>query len=116
MAVLQAMDIPSVIRGHHISKRSWSPTVGELLEVAREPSNPYDRNAVAVLKEDRVVGHVPRELCRSICTFITGGGSVVCEVTGSRRYGKGLEVPCLYKLRGTAKAIAKLRHVHVEAK
>ena len=30
--------------------------VGELLEVVREPSNPYDKYAVAVLKEGNVVG------------------------------------------------------------
>ena len=30
----------STIRGHHVYKTIWTPTIGEVLLVVREPSNP----------------------------------------------------------------------------
>ena len=47
MAVAHAADyqqasFQNTIRGHHISKNIWTPTVGEILIVSRETSNPYD--------------------------------------------------------------------------
>ena len=52
----------SVVRGHHIYKRVWSPIIGEVLELLREESE-HDRFAVCLLKPGAVtVGHVPRDL------------------------------------------------------
>ncbi len=56
-----------------------------------------------------VVGRVPRELSRLFWTFIDGGGQIKCEVTGRRKRGKGLEVPCIYKLHGSKQLISKLQ-------
>ena len=53
---------PSVVRGHHIYKRIWTPDIGELLNVITEDSNEHDAHAVAVLKSDHIVGHVPRSI------------------------------------------------------
>lgn len=50
----------SVIRGHHIYKAVWTPIVGETVQVCKEPSNPFDVHAVAILKDGSTVGHVPR--------------------------------------------------------
>ena len=75
-----------------------TPKIAEVLQVFPEPSNPFDAHAVAILKDNgTIVGHVLRELSRVICSFIVEGGTVVCEVTGHRKYGKGLEIPCTYK-------------------
>ena len=38
----------SVVRGHHVFKRIWTPVVGEVLTVAREAGNTEDRFTVAV--------------------------------------------------------------------
>jgi len=43
--------------------------------------------------------------------FINHGGRVSCEVTGRRRYGKGLEVPCVYKFFATELLIVKLKGI-----
>ena len=38
----------SVVRGHHVFKRIWTPVVGEILAVDIESGNAQDRYAVAV--------------------------------------------------------------------
>ena len=75
----------SVVRGHHVFKRIWTPVVGEVLIVAREASNTEDRFAVAVTKDDMVVGHVPREFSKLCWHFLRHGGTIACEVTGRRK-------------------------------
>ena len=37
----------------------WTPVQDEILRLIPEPTNSVDRNAVAVMKERRVVGHGP---------------------------------------------------------
>ena len=102
----------SVIRGHHIFKGIWTPRTGEIVQVRQEARNPHDRNAVALLKADgTVVGHVPREYSKVFWHFINHGGRVSCEVTGRRKYGKGLEVPCVYKFFATESLIVKLKGI-----
>ena len=95
----------SVIRGHHIYKDVWSPYTGESLTLQREDGNTHDRHAVCLLKDNRVVGHVPRDLSRVFWYFLCHGGRVTCEVTGRRKCGKELEVPCTYNFVGISKLI-----------
>jgi hypothetical protein len=46
---------------HHAGAELWRELrVGERLELAREPRNPYDANAIAVLWRGRKLGYVPR--------------------------------------------------------
>ena len=95
----------SVIQGHHVYKTIWEPRVGEQLVLEREDSNSCDRYAVSVMKYGTIVGHVPRELSRTYWYFIRRGGTISCEVTGNRKRGVGLEVPCVYKLAGGEKLV-----------
>ena len=105
----------SVIRGHHVFKNIWTPRLGEVLLVSQEAGNTHDRHAVALLKADRtVVGHVPREFSRVFWHFLNRGGKMSCEVTGRRKHGKGLEVPCVYKFLGSEKIITKMKDVLYE--
>lgn len=105
----------SVIRGHHVFKNIWTPWLGEVLLVWKEAGNAHNRRAVALLKADRtVVGHVPREFSRVVWHFLNHGGKVSCEVTGRRKHGKGLEVPCVYKFLGSEKIITKIKEVLYE--
>ena len=105
----------SVIHGHHVFKVVWTPRVGEILRIGKEAGNTHDRRAVAVLKADRtIVGHVPREFSRVFWYFLSHGGKISCEVTAKRKYGKGLEVPCVYKFLGSEKMILKLKAIMQE--
>ena len=101
----------SMIRGHHIYKSVWSPILGEIMSVDREHGNLHDRYAVCLLKGGSIVGHVPRELAKYFWFFLAHGGTIICEVSGSRKHGKGLEVPCTYTFVGKEKNIMKLKEL-----
>ena len=40
----------SIVRGHHVYKDIWTPMIGELLEVQREPENEHDHRAVCSMR------------------------------------------------------------------
>ena len=77
--------IASYMGGQHVSKHFWTPTIGETLICKREPENPTDSYAVAVMANSIVVGHVPRNTCISTaCSlFLHRNKSTVhCTIIG----------------------------------
>ena len=111
MSVVQDLfSCDSFVRGHHVYKDDWTPTLGEILECKREPQNEKDPNAVAVTKDGKVVSHVPLIYTRYVSRFLElESSSASCEVTGKRLNrggGYGLEVPCKYKFQGVPKVVA----------
>ena len=93
----------SVVRGHHVYKRVWSPVDGEILQLSCEEDNDHDRFSVSVMKAEFVVGHSPRRLLsRTVWHFLRHCGKATCEVTWRRKFGNGLEVPCLYSISSLA--------------
>ena len=107
----QTYSFESVIQGHHVFESIWSPFVGETLAVKQEKGNRHNRFAVAVIQQQSrpaavttILGRIPREFSQYFCTFLEDGGKTTCEVTGKRKKGKGLEVPCVY-----GEAIVKLQ-------
>ena len=46
----------SVIRGHHIYKCVWSPTLGEIMFVDRKHGNTHDRHALCLLEGGSIIG------------------------------------------------------------
>ena len=105
----------SCVRGHHISKEFWSPTLGEELRCEREVDNTHDPYAVAVKKGQLIVGHVPRKISAACSLFLQiGNGSITSTITGNRQYSQdlpqgGLELPCILKFRGESKYIDKIK-------
>ena len=61
------MDFETFIKGHHIYKNIWIPQLDELLEVSTEPDNPVDKFAVAVKKNQNIVGHLKKRQNWKIC-------------------------------------------------
>ena len=47
----------SVIRGHHIYKKLWTPSVGEVLLLVKEEANEHDHFVVSVIKDRFIVSH-----------------------------------------------------------
>ena len=45
---LSSFGVPSYIRGYHAYQDVWSPFIGEVLPLEREPDNPDDVHAVAI--------------------------------------------------------------------
>ena len=48
---------------------SWTPVIGQTLLMKREPTNPKDKNAVALYEDDSIIGHVPYNLAPYLSTF-----------------------------------------------
>ena len=111
MGTLSEFGLRSVVRGHHIYKEIWLPFVGERLSVSHEEGNGHDRHAVKIARDGVIVGHVPREISREVWFFIAHGGSVICEITGHRQHGIGLEVPCTYTFYGKKKLVKKFQQL-----
>ena len=64
---------------------SWIPVIGETQLLKREPTNPRDKNAVALYKDDAVVGHVPYNLAPYLSRFLARDvNKAFAEVTGER--------------------------------
>ena len=101
--------VESVIRGHHIYKTVWTPFIGETLSLRIEDGNEQDSFAVAVIKNDNIVGHAPRQFSRVFYFFLSHDGTIDAEITGHRKFGCGLEVPCLYTLTGKPKFIKRAK-------
>ena len=113
MASLDASDastfsLESVVCGHHVYKRVWTPFIGEQLTLKHE-DNANDWRAVSVIKIDAVVGHLPREVAKTVLFFLKRGDSGVCAITGRRKKGKGLELPCVYTFSGPNKLVKRLQ-------
>ena len=106
----------SVIRGHHIYHRIWTPELGECLVCEREPTNVNDRYAVAVVKDDVAVGHLPRAQSKIYSLFLLRNGTIDCIITGPRRYSADLpqgrlEVPCKLLFNGKHEEIKKFKRL-----
>ena len=81
-----------------------------------EPGNHEDPYTVAIKKDDRVVGHVPRNISCVSTLFTRRGGSIVSSVSGPRRYSDdlpqgGLELPCVYKFTGPSNLAEKVQKI-----
>ena len=102
-------EFDSLIRGYHVYQHIWTPVEGETYSCTREPGNEHDRNAVAVMYEDRVMDHILLAISKCISLFLILPGSFSkTKVTGKRTNrggGYGLEVPCKYRISGQEKAV-----------
>ncbi len=78
------------IRGYHVYKEVWEAAVGKTLMCEREPRNALDRYAVAVIKTETIIGHLPQKLSRVCSPFLRRGGTIDCTVTGTRRHSVDL--------------------------
>lgn len=91
----------------------WTPVKGENLETAREFNNPYDKYAVAVKRGQKTVGHIPREISKTVAFFIKHGGILTCSVLSEQhRHSEiagGLEIPCQLKFSAQPAMIEKLK-------
>ena len=59
IVVVTSTDVVSNIKGYHVYKSVWTPTLQEQMYGEIEPHNPVDKYAVAVKKDEKVIGHLP---------------------------------------------------------
>ena len=60
------------------------PRIGEELECVHEQSNAVDQYAVAVSKDDAIVGHLPKTSVL-IYSFLRRGGVIRCRIAKRRK-------------------------------
>ena len=71
----------NVVRGHHVYKNVWTPSIGERLQLHQQDDNDCDDHAMSIVKAETIVSHIPREMSHTFWHFIRHGGSVGCEIT-----------------------------------
>ena len=100
-----SIEFESFVTGHDVYKAVWSPFIGESLNTQRELENVHDKYAVKVLKNQAVVGHVPREISRYCSFVLNSGGTMDATVTGAR------ELPCKYKRKRPKTFLSKAEYI-----
>jgi len=61
-----------------VSNGTFMPT--DTLVLVREPNNTYDKYAVAIYKDTKRVGYIPRENARIIASLLDNGKELEAEV------------------------------------
>ena len=88
--ILYVFEFQSYVTGHHVYKDIWAPTLDEKLTTAMEPENHHDKYVVKVLKENEVVGHVPRDISKYCTSALLCGGTIKCEITRKNKTNLGM--------------------------
>ena len=63
-----ALYCKKLCEGYHVYKDIWEASIGEELICVRETSNAKDPFAVAVVKNEVIVGHIPKKIS-SLCSL-----------------------------------------------
>jgi len=67
---------------YHAAAEVWEQLrVGDRLELAREPDNPHDRNAVSVSWHSRRLGYVPRHQNAALAWALDRGASFTARIS-----------------------------------
>ena len=109
-----AYSLTTAVRGYYIYREFWMANLGEVLPCAREESNPHDPFAVSVHDGPNIVGQVPRKFSALCALFIQRGGTITCQVIGSKQYSLdlpqgGLEIPCVLTFSGEQREVLKVQ-------
>ena len=79
---LLVQDSPLAGFRYHAAAEVWGELrVGDRLELAREPGNPHDANAVMVLWRGRVLGYVPRRENAALAWGLARGAPLRARVS-----------------------------------
>ena len=104
----------SYVKGYHVYKNIWKPTVNEEMEIEIEPDNVMDKYAVCVKKNTFIVGHLllgkNGKFAKMIIYFLRADQGAECKVviTGKEvNLGDwdGMQVPCKLKISGPRKML-----------
>ena len=58
---MEKVAFDSAVREYHVYKVVWKPTIGKKLQADQELGNEADKFAVKVVKNNEIVGNLPRE-------------------------------------------------------
>ena len=95
---VNSFEFKSAIRVFHVYQKVLETQLNEELLVCE-----YDKNAVAIVRDDQIVGHIPQVNSKVCAFYIRRGGTIKCRVIGKRQHGLGLEILCIYIFKGNEK-------------
>ena len=78
-------EFQSYITGHHVYKDIWTQILDEKLATNKEKNNPHDKFAVAVVRDDQIVGHVPKDISKLCASLLLSGRKINCTLTGKEK-------------------------------
>ena len=82
--VKASTEINTCVKGYHVYKNIWKPTVSEKLETETESDNVMNKHAVCVKKNTSIVGHLPlgqnRKFAKMIFYFLRADQDAECKV------------------------------------
>ena len=99
-------------------KSVWTPNLQEQVYGEIEPHNPVDKYAVAVKKDEEVVGHLPLgknwKFAKTIFYFLCADPYGKCNITVTGKAvnlgdGDGMQVPCILHLSGQKSMVEILK-------
>ena len=120
IVVVTSTDIVSNIKGYHVYNSVWTPTLQEQVYGEIELHNPVDKYAVAVKKDEKVVGHLPLvengKFAKAIFYFLRADPYGKCNITvtgkainlGDR---DGMQVSCILHLSGQNSLLEIFTHI-----
>ena len=118
IVVVTSTDIVSNIKGYHVYKSMWTPTLQEQMYGEIERHNPVDKYAVAVKKDEKVVGHLPLgengKFAKTIFYFFRADPYEKCNISATGKAvnlgdGDGMQVPCILHLSGQKSMVEILK-------
>ena len=87
---MELLQLESCVRGHHVYKTMWTPSLGEVLQCRIESGNAKDPYAVAVTRRNIIVGHAPRNISAACSLFLRRTGRIHCTISGARCFSADL--------------------------
>ena len=60
LVIVREFKCESMIKGYHAYMNDWTPVLGQSLQTRPEPENEIDKYAVAVTKDEKVIGHLKK--------------------------------------------------------
>lgn len=78
LAMAEAWAGVSCVRGYHVYQDVWTAAIGEELVCQLERGNAHDIYAVAVKRDNVVVGHLAHKILRAASLFLRRGGTIRC--------------------------------------
>ena len=100
--------------------KTWAPFLGQVLQCRMVLGNTVDKYVVAVMKKDRVVGHLmkgkSRKFAKTALFFVRTDkiDSTTVKITGkavNKGKGMGMEVPCSIAFTGSKPMLDKLKEI-----
>jgi len=61
---MEVLAISSAVRGFHVYKDIWKPSISDKLAGEREFDNYFDKFAIKVVNNGETVGHLPRKFSK----------------------------------------------------